>query len=648
MVSMKKTILLIMFLLIIFLIPTVIAVNKPQILNTTIDYSLTWNAASCPNFPCNESVNITVPNSVTLVQAVFNWTLLAGTGTHNITNISIDFSSDGSIECSFINISVGSGSGQDVDNVIRWCNFTQTPELVNNTIGVHNLSINHIIINKSTPILSSLSARVSLLYLPYIINYEKENVLETSLQEFYFTITNLTNSTDINAYFVYNGTSHALTKTTYQDYTNFSTNFNLPISNFNKLIFNYSFYFEYNHTFTNKDNESRTSEIYNQTVYDLVVGNCSGLAIPNDAAALNISFYNLNEDIIDINYESTIFYGLTSDLLNHNFSFEDSHINNVSYCIYPNWVSLQVDQQNRWYDGVNYYDYFLNNNTFNNITQLLKLYTQNSSETTQVLFTVQDTNTDALPNVYIHILRYNVGTGSYKIQEILKTDSQGQAIGNVVLYNDYYNFLVYFQGVLVYSEQAVKLITAFRTFTIDLEGVGWIDDFEVAYGINYDLYFNNVSNNFVFTWSDPTSASHFGCLKVDVTNDTGKHTISDACIESASGTIVYPISSYNGSTFTATGYVKFEINIVLKVIQEVFAASRYFFYREMPLFSLFISIIIIIVLFCIGLPHPTIALSLMGLGMIITFILGLFSVTPIFLGGIIFLILLQIYLAGKK
>ncbi len=507
------------------------------------------------------------------------------------------------------------------------CDFNLTVESA--TMGLFNITIN-------------------LTYLPYMINYDTEKILETSLQDFDITISNLTNATAIDIALFYNGTFFNIdTTTTYPSYTAFNYSFNIPRIITPDNIYNYTFYFDYNHTFPAR-NETRTSEIYNHSLYNLKVGNCSGFDLPSDTFALNITFYDLNEILLDTSYESTAFYGLDFDNMNQNFSFEDPNLNNISYCIYPDWASLQVNQQNRWYDGANYYDYFLFNSTFNNITQLLKLYTQNNSETTQVLFTVQDTNTDPIPNAYIHILRYNVGTGSYKVQEILKTDSQGQAIGNIVLFNDYYNFLVYFQGTLVYTEQAVKLIASSRTFTIDLEGVGWIDDFETAYGINYDLYFNNATNNFVFTWSDPTSVSHFGCLKVDVTNESGKFTLSDTCIESASGTIVYTISSYNSTTFTATGYVKFEINIVLKVIQEVFEASRKFFYREMPLFSLFIAILIVISLFLIGLPNPTIALSLMGLGMLITSILGLFTVAPIFLGGIIFLIVLQIYLGSKR
>lgn len=496
--------------------------------------------------------------------------------------------------------------------------------------------------------MGELEVIFNLTYLPYILSYSTEKILETSQQTFWFSIVNLTNSTDINAYFVYNGTPQTLTKTVYPAYTNFTTIFYLPISQYNKLMFNYSFYFEYNHTYLNQTNESRTSYTYNQSIYDLVVSNCTGEYIPADAIALNITFYDYNDLILITDYKATTFYGLSFERMNQNYSYENSIINSVTYCIYPNWTNIQVNQQNRWYDGSNYYDYFLYNNTFNNVTQYLKLYTQNSSEITQVLFTVQDTNSDPLQDAYLHILRYDVGTGTYTTQEILKTDSQGQAIGNIVLYNVYYNFLIYYNGKLVSTEQAVKLIISTRTFTVNLEGIEWIENFETAYGINYDLYFNNVTDNFVFTWSDPSSSSHYGCLKIDVTNSSGKYNLSNHCVQSASSTIVYGIFPYNGTTFTAAGYVKFDDDIVLKIIQKVWEAPRDFFFREMPIFSLFLTSIIIITLFCIGLPHPTIALSLMGGGLIITSLIGMFMVTPVILGGIIFLILIQIHLASRK
>ena len=513
--------------------------------------------------------------------------------------------------------------------------------------NLNNASCDFDLIAESTS-MGILNITLNLTYLPYILSYDTEKVLETSLQTIWFSIANLTNSTDTNAYFVYNGTPQTLTKTRYPSYTNFNTTFYLPITQLAKLIYNNSMYFQYNHTYLNQSNESRTSFTHNQTIYNLEIGNCSGSFIPNDAIALNISFYDYNNNILDVDYEATTFYGLSFEQINQNFSFQDKDINNVSYCIYPNWTSIQVNQQNRWYDGVNYYDYFLYNNTFNNVTQLLSLYTQNSSETTQVLFTVQDTNSDPIIDAYLHVMKYDVGTGTYTAQEILKTDSQGQAIGNIVLYDIYYNFLIYYGGRLVSTEQAVKLITDTRVFTVNLEDVAWIENFETVYDINYDLYFNNVTNNFVFTWSDPSSSMHQGCLKVDVTNLSGKYELSDTCTISASSTIVYGIVPYNGTTFTATGYILFDDNVVLKIIQKVYAAARDFFYVEMPLVSLFLSAIITITLFFVGLPHPIVSLVLMGAGLIITSLLGLLYVTPIYLGGIIFLIVVQIHLSGKK
>lgn len=373
--------------------------------------------------------------------------------------------------------------------------------------------------------------------------------------------------------------------------------------------------------------------------YSYGIDNCSNsFSIPSNATALNITFYNYLDTIINVEIDSFLTY------INGNYSQNDLTLNNSRYCIYPNWANLTVSQQIEFESEDVIYDYFLTNYSFNNNTKQLYLYTQN--DTTQVLFTVLDRG-DELAEAYIHILKYDVGTGTYTTTEIIKTDSQGQAIGNIVLATTFYNFLIYYNNALIYTEQAAKLISTTRTFNVNLLGTDWLDNFDTSLDVLTSFYFNNVTNNFVFTWSDPSGEIHYGCLRVDMVNTTEKSTLVDNCTLSTSGTIVYNINPSNGSEYIGTAYFQFDDQIIIGRITKAYAALRSYF-RQQPFDSLFLGFILVSIFFLAGLPNPVIAASLMGAALIISGSLGMYLIAGTQLGGLIILIIIMIYLSGRQ
>jgi hypothetical protein len=383
---------------------------------------------------------------------------------------------------------------------------------------------------------------------------------------------------------------------------------------------------------------------YYNTSIDFELNNCTGSSIPTNATALNITFYDQTGTVDEIVYEATTFY--TIGTITKNFSMATDSTSNVAYCIYPNWAHIIIDQHHNYFDGTNYYNYYMSDNEFINVTQQLNLYTHNG--TTQVLFTVQDKNSDAIAGAYLHILVYDVGTGTYKTTEILQTDTKGQALGNIVLYNTFYTFLIYYNGELIYSENGVRIVANTRTFTISLAGTSWTDDFVVSDTITSNLYFNNETNNFVFTYSDGSSKMHYGCLKVDKINRTGKYNLSDDCVYSASGSVIASITPSNDTTYIATGYIKFDNEFIKQVLDVVFNKSKAFFSTDQPELMLFLSILIWITLMLIGLPHPAISMVLFAIGIVVTSIMHFYLISASMLFGIIILAVIQIYLHGSR
>ena len=473
------------------------------------------------------------------------------------------------------------------------------------------------------------------------INYTPEKVLETSLQTFSIDIYNLTAPLDIDAVLYYNGTAYPLTKTTYPTHTNFSTIISIP--KILDLIRNNTFYFEYNNTFQ-KGIERITTIEYDHIVYKVIIDECINASMPT----FNVSVRNKStNDYSDVNLDYVFEYWVDDPLYLLNTS--GNHIgNNQTFCIYPNWTKVTSDiffEYNLIGNSI-LFDYFLFQLNLTNKSRLLTLYTQEG--TTQVLFTVLDQNSDPIENAYIHILQYDIANNIYSTVEILKTDSQGQALGNIVLGTTFYSFFVYYQGSLIYTEQAVKLISTIRTFTINVVGIDWFEDFETTLGVMTNLYFNNITNNFVYTWTDPSSEMHFACLRVDEANRTGKFELNTTCVESTSGTILYNIPVLNaGSTYTGTGYLKFDFPMITDVVTKLITPSSSLF-NKYPFGGLFIAFLLCVTMVMIGMPKPDVALTFLGIGVLICSLLGLWVISIMQIGSIFFLIMLQLFLKRSK
>ena len=388
--------------------------------------------------------------------------------------------------------------------------------------------------------------------------------------------------------------------------------------------------------------------LYNAS-FSFGIDNCiNSYNIPSNTTSLNISFFDDNSAAVNVSFGSTLgFFYLPNSTQLGNYSNSNPSVQNLQYCMYPSWANLTVNQQIQYesQEGT-IFDYSLFQLLFTNVTQQLNLFTQNG--TTQVLFTVIDKNSNPVQNAFIHVLKFDVGTGIFTTTEILQTDSQGQTLGNIVLGTTFYNFLIYFNGQLVFTESAVKLISTTRTFTITIEDLDWFTNFGTTVGVETNLIFNNDTNNFVYTWSDSSGEMHFGCMRVDLQNDTGRYNLSNQCVASTSGTIVYNIPVLqNGTSYIATGYIKFDDEIITDTVWKVIEKSRDIF-KLTPFLSLFITFIFCMTMFMFGMPNPTVSLTFLGIGVIFTSLFGLYFISGLQVGTIVAIILIQLYLGGRQ
>lgn len=343
--------------------------------------------------------------------------------------------------------------------------------------------------------------------------------------------------------------------------------------------------------------------------------------IPSNATALNITFYDPSDALTDVTYEAVLDYDYTTTY-NYNFSTSDI-ANNITMCIYPNWATFYTDALID-YDNNSYNTYQMQ---LSNATQNILLYTQ--TETTPVTFYVKDVGTQAVENAFIQILKWDVGTNSYKLTEILRTDSLGSAVGNIVLNTEFYRFIIQHEGetkLIDPATQGVKIYTTTRTFRISTEDTDWFNNYDIYTGASTNLTYNNDTTSFTYTWTDPTGTMHQGCLRVVQRNSTATTTLSDTCTTSTASTIVYTITPTAGNRYVATGYFQFDDEYITDIVEWLMETGYELYNIGAPTFTLLMTALLIMTFALIGIPFPELSFILMAVGMIFTAVIGLWEV----------------------
>jgi len=322
---------------------------------------------------------------------------------------------------------------------------------------------------------------------------------------------------------------------------------------------------------------------------------------------------------------------------------------NLTLCVFPNRSIYQGDV---WIDytiaNINY-NYFTDDSQLDNTTQAIILYTQDG--TSGVQFRVTEFIGDKpIANAYIKVLKFDAGVGLYKTVEILKTDSEGYALGNIVLQTSWYKFLIVYDGRTRLATEPEKFPsgTTTRSFRINLDET-WYDNYDIVRGVETSLVFNNATYNFRYTFNDPSGAMHEACLKVEKINATETKVIADNCTESTAGTLLVGIGTPPANLtghYIAKGYLKFDQLVLTDFLEKIWQASWKIFKLTDASrgFGLFISFMIVITLTFIGIWNPMTAIIMSLVGIVTTSLLGFFELT---IGSIMALTVLGLVLIWR-
>ena len=303
-----------------------------------------------------------------------------------------------------------------------------------------------------------------------------------------------------------------------------------------------------------------TGNVFNSTSQSQTLGNiflteCSDTYTVH---TLNISVLNATDTtkFVSVDLEQTyqVFDSLGTPTLS--FNFTNTTIANFSLCIFPN-ATITTDFQIDYTYGTTKFSYFGFQINLSNATKTLDLYVVD--DTSQINYHVVDNVEDDVEDVYITVEQYDVGTNSFKVVELLKTDSDGNAIGRAVLFTEWYRFTLSVDGVVKLIQGPLKLISNEKEFKISLAGADWTSHWDMFQGIATAIGWNNDTQRFHVNYTDSQLVLNQICLKVTNTSMKGNTVLYENCDTSpgASGQLIStPIGgSVDNQVFVANSWV---------------------------------------------------------------------------------------------
>lgn len=383
------------------------------------------------------------------------------------------------------------------------------------------------------------------------------STIPTAVETFLLQGIKTTFTSSVSANFIYGGISYPSTVT--MDGNN--VNITNSITILSNASGNITFYWNIT-SFGTLGSITQNSSSYNQTVGNLSIYACT--SPPSDGLTLNFTLYDESSKAkINGSLESTFNYfafgGSGASTQTYNFQSINKSKSNWMFCINSSGYNVSFSGTASYY--ADYYDrreYIFSNATIGNFTQNIPLYLSLIADTDVVTVTVQDQNYNPISGALVYIQEWNVGTNTYSTIGMFYTDSNGNGIINLELYNKWYRAVVSVDGEIVKTTDVQKL--ADTTWFINVE-LATANPYELFDSISHGLTFDNETNITTFVWTDGSGYIQSGCLYIYNNTNTGYSLIHSECVSSVAGIINYLLPGDGDYQLVGTVYLTPDYNV---------------------------------------------------------------------------------------
>jgi len=241
---------------------------------------------------------------------------------------------------------------------------------------------------------------------------------------------------------------------------------------------------------------------YQQTV-DII--NLSICGTGEEAVNYTIIDETTNEPVT-ADFDATFYYSLNRSTNQKNYSYEGTGASSYIFCIDPNEIYYTDVDIAIGASGYANRIYRLRNAEYSNATTTRFLYLLNETASSNIVIRVLDEGASPLVGYTTKIYRYQENTGNHVLVEEQVTDVFGQFSAKLIENEVSYRFEFYDgDGMLRETDDVVNIICratiCYQEFTIRKD-IDDLDRFRTLENHDYSLSFNNVSNTFVFAWTD--------------------------------------------------------------------------------------------------------------------------------------------------
>ncbi|MAG77582.1 MAG: hypothetical protein CL811_12570, partial [Colwelliaceae bacterium] len=385
------------------------------------------------------------------------------------------------------------------------------------------------------------STNTTIVFNNSIVIQNRSHVVDSpqSGQNYTYTLNLSTNGirvTDANASLYIDGVKINVVETNYSNLTDFSSTYFVQP---NTTDYNLSGYWNVT-TFDTNDSTHQFHYPFTQQAQG-ISALTTGCTESNSTvwAVMNFTLrHEVNETLLTGDIESTFFIWLAGNnpSTNLTYNIDLQNVTNVTFCIdAPNTSNYQTYGQIRYVaDTFDYRDYYLINSSLTNVTQNYDLFLLDIDLATGITFNVLDEVDNPKVDHYVYVRRYDVGTNTYKVVAMGKTDENGQDFIFLRQNDVFYQIEIWEDQVVKFISENKKITSTELFFTlVEATYSQFLDEFS---GVDSVVTFDNSTNTFLATYASQSGISE-GCLRVVKHSLLDETFVCDQCVASASGAI---------------------------------------------------------------------------------------------------------------
>jgi hypothetical protein len=258
----------------------------------------------------------------------------------------------------------------------------------------------------------------------------------------------------------------------------------------------------------------------------------------------NLTFFN---ESTNVRITENVTVEITSETYSTNITAVDGNVSvllpQIGEYTIRYWINPDVPR--------NYY-YTLTSESYANIN----LYIIDEDISNLYLPVILSQNTVPLSNVTVQLLRNYIVSGNtnvYKVVEMAKTDTNGQAVLRVVPnFIDY--ILIITDGTHTLATSPTKFTASTNTYTLNTQG-NPVRSLTTFPSVSRSFTFNNNTKIYTFTWTDNENIITEGCLVVVKLKNGVRSLMTNTCNSGSTGSVTYTVTDTNNTEYIGTATV---------------------------------------------------------------------------------------------